>query len=322
MIPKSLAYTVIIPTRDRSGMLAFALASVAEQTLLPEEVIVVDNSLIPSTIDGSRLTKLGVRVLILLAPQAANAAEVRNLGLKYTHSDMIAFLDDDDSWLPQKMEKQARYFMENPECCAVVCGRIVVSDGSRYLEMPKEKELIDLLPYDNFGGSFSFIVFRRMLCGNVSLDEKLVAFQDWDFLLRVARMGSIGVVPEVLAVYNDHRSPRITHKIAGRCGALCRVEGNHRSYLQRDARRWIISRIYDLRAQEFISRSEWGSASICVWLSLKWGRRCRIPSRIKYRSFLRRIALLMPPSLAYRLGAFATKIKIWDSSLQLRKLSV
>jgi glycosyltransferase involved in cell wall biosynthesis len=294
-------------------MLALALGSVARQTVLPDEVIVVDNSPAPAPIGGARLTALGIHFRVVPAPLARNASAVRNIGLRHASSDVIAFLDDDDAWLPTKMEKQLKLLKSSPKHCAVVCGRLVVSHESGFVEIPNVSDVANLLPYDNFGGSFSFIVYDRSRCTGLTLDEGLDAFQDWDFLLRAARFGPIGVVPEVLAVYNEHRSPRITRRIAGRRRALCVLLGRHRRHLKRDARRWMISRQWDLRAQEAVSRGDWHSARHGVWRSLQWGWRCQFPLWLKCRSLARRLVLLLPRGPASRVSSAAIRVKGWAS---------
>jgi glycosyltransferase involved in cell wall biosynthesis len=302
-------YTVVIPTRDRYDMLARALASVAAQTLLPERVIIADNSSQPAAIDGRALTLKGVQFEALRVPHAVNAAAVRNCGLRYAQTRYVAFLDDDDAWLPEKMQRQLAFLLAHPECGVVVCGRLIVSPSSRYVEIPTTAGIAALLPYDNFGGSFSFITFDREGCTGLHIDERLEAFQDWDFLLRAARGGAIGAVPEVLAVYHDHPAARITRKIAGRRQALRWLHAAHRPYLHRDARRWMVSREWDLRAQESFARGSWQRTCRCVWQSLRWGWHCQLPGPLKYRSLGRRLSLLLPPRMTARLGILATNLK-------------
>lgn len=314
-------YAVIIPTRDRAGLLARALDSVAAQTLLPAEVIVVDNSPQPAAIDDRGLTMLGVRFEVVRAPHAPNAAAVRNGGLRHTPARYVAFLDDDDEWLPGKMQAQLAFLRLHPHCSAVVCGRQVVSPRTRHAEIPTKAQLAALLPYDNFGGSFSFITYDRARCAGLALDEGLGAFQDWDFLLQAARCGAIGTVPEVLAVYHDHEAPRITRKIAGRRQALRRLHLTHRPHLDRDARRWMIARQWDLRAQEFKAGGQWWPAGRSVGRSLRWGWRCRLPAVLKFRSFGRRLALLLPAGLAARVGTLARGLKARSRPLPLQDLS-
>ncbi len=302
-------YAVIVPTRDRKASLLQALKSIAAQTRLPAEVIVVDNSRSRESLGAEDLAALGLNLVVLVAPDAPNAAAVRNLGLRYTGLDVVAFLDDDDVWLPTKMEKQLRFLRSSTDCCAVVCGRKVVSDGSHFLEIPSEDQLSKLLHYDNFGGSFSFIALDRSRCRGLLLVEGLTAFQDWDFLISAARRGRVGVVPEVLAIYNDHRGPRITRTLTGRRHALRRLLEKHRGHMGVDARRWMVARSWDLRAQESSAGGNRDLARHCVWRSLQWGWRCRLPRRLKYRSLLRRMALLFPLGVAQRLGAAAAKLK-------------
>jgi glycosyltransferase involved in cell wall biosynthesis len=281
--------------------------------------VVVDNSREQGRLGAGDLGALGLNLVVLPAPEAGNAAAVRNLGLRHTGLDTVAFLDDDDLWLPTKMEKQLQFLRSRTDCCAVVCGRRVVAEASQFVEIPSEEQLGALLHYDNFGGSFSFIVLDRSRCRGLYLDEKLTAFQDWDLLIRAARRGRIGVVPEVLAIYNDHRGPRITRTLAGRRQALRRLLGQHGKYMDADARCWMVSRSWDLRAQESSAGGHRGLTRHCVWRSLQWGWRCRIPRRLKYRSLTRRIALLFPVGVAQFLRTAATRLKEQEAFLPGRR---
>ena len=156
-----LPYSVVVPTRDRPASLFRALSSIAAQTVPPAEVIVVDNSRAAGSSGAGEWAALGFNLVVLSAPEARNAAAVRNLGLRYTALDVVAFLDDDDLWLPTKMEKQLEFLRSRADCCAVVCGRKVISEDSQFLEVPSEAQLSELLHFDNFGGSFSFLALDR-----------------------------------------------------------------------------------------------------------------------------------------------------------------
>jgi hypothetical protein len=240
--------------------------------------------------------------------------------LSVAASPIVAFLDDDDVWLPGKMEQQIAYLRAHEDCPAVVCGRSVVGGRGAFVESPSPATIARLLPYDNFGGSFSFIVFDRRRAPNLALNPRLMAFQDWDFLLNAARLGPIGSVLQPLAIYSDHEQFRITRTIAGRRQALRILHLAHRAHLDSDPRRWMVSRAWDLRAQEYLAQGAVTAARQCVWKSLWWGRRCRFPRRLKIRSLARRVVAVLPGPLADFFSGIAKRRKVAAAALGQARL--
>lgn len=98
------AISVVVPTYNRAGLLRRTLASVLAQTVPPLEVLVADDG---STDDTAQaLREFGDRVRHLALPHRGLPAASRNAGLRAARGDWVAFLDDDDLWLPQKLERQ------------------------------------------------------------------------------------------------------------------------------------------------------------------------------------------------------------------------
>jgi len=88
--------SVVIPTYNRKELLLSAVESVLKQTVLPDEIIIVDNG-------DKRCGKINsndCKVVVIKAPVGAGVSQARNIGLSVSQSDYVAFLDDDDSWNP------------------------------------------------------------------------------------------------------------------------------------------------------------------------------------------------------------------------------
>jgi len=100
--------SVVIPTHDGGAYLREAVESAAAQTLGDLEILVVDDA----TKDEASLRaveampSLDARVRLLRMPENAGVAAARNAGIEAARGELVAFLDDDDAWLPQKLEKQ------------------------------------------------------------------------------------------------------------------------------------------------------------------------------------------------------------------------
>lgn len=111
---------VVIPVYNGACYLAAAIESVLAQSLPPAEVIVVDDG---STDDGAAVAcAFGPPVSVLTQTNRGPAA-ARNLGVAHSSGDLLAFLDADDLWLPDKLARQMQVLQDDPLCAAVV-GRV------------------------------------------------------------------------------------------------------------------------------------------------------------------------------------------------------
>ena len=104
---KNALVTVVIPTRNRPELAAKAVESALRQTYPSLEVIVVMDGPDPETLN--RLNRLHEpRLQVIALPSSVGGAEARNIGVRSARGDWIAFLDDDDEWLPEKIARQMR----------------------------------------------------------------------------------------------------------------------------------------------------------------------------------------------------------------------
>ncbi|MGB9514059.1 MAG: glycosyltransferase family 2 protein, partial [Candidatus Acidiferrum sp.] len=104
-IPDKLLVTAVIPTRNRHQLVTHAVRSALRQTYRNLEVVVVIDGADPKTEESlSRLADSRLRVIAL--PESSGPAAARNIGVAAARGEWIAFLDDDDQWLPEKIELQ------------------------------------------------------------------------------------------------------------------------------------------------------------------------------------------------------------------------
>lgn len=194
--------SVVIPTKDRSALLIEAIRSVraVEGPDLELEIIVVDNGSSDDTQTVARA--LGTRLLQASAPGPAAA---RNVGIRAATGDFIAFLDDDDLWLPGHLRPQLALLAERPDLSACMGQIIPISASGEALDEPYPSSLPDdgdvfesfLTHWPQIGA----LVVRASVRDSVGyLDERLVAAEDWDWLLRIAQRHRVGhvAVPGVL----------------------------------------------------------------------------------------------------------------------------
>lgn len=202
--------SVIIPTHNRRELLTRALSSVRDQTESAAEIIVVDDG----SDDGTYEMLLGrdeyrdVRVIRL--PQNAGVSAARNVGIVDSNGQWLAFLDSDDAWLPQKLERQLSALRAQPRDCRVLhCDEVWIRNGRRVNAMKKHAKA---------GGNIyraclalcaispSAVMVHRTVFAAVGLfDEQLPACEDYDMWLRICSRYPVTYVDEPLVVkYGGH----------------------------------------------------------------------------------------------------------------------
>jgi len=199
--------SVVIPTYRRAGFLREAVDSALAQTVQDAEVIVVE--------DGSRdaeevLRPLGARVRYAWQPNQG-AAAARNLGAELAAGEWLAFLDDDDLWLPDKLARQLAHVEGAPEIGLVHTAYFHQTDGGRRLAPRFSRRgpiptgwVTDALFADNFILTSSTLVRRRAFAAVGGFDTRYVRAQDYDLWLRLSCEHRFGFVADPLAVYRIH----------------------------------------------------------------------------------------------------------------------
>src|ERR1700753_1390405 len=117
---------VVIPAYNSEATLLRALDSAAVQTYTPNEILVVNDASSDST---PSLVKNYTRAVVTLISMKTNvgASGARNQGVRLASSDLIAFLDADDEWLPTKLEKQVQLILANQNSTFCSCGSSLIS---------------------------------------------------------------------------------------------------------------------------------------------------------------------------------------------------
>ena len=207
--------SVIIPVYNKGHLLLEAIDSVMAQTYRNFEVVVVDDG---SQEDiGGMLKKYPPdRVRYIPIPHSGHPSVGRNRGIGLAKGDLIAFLDTDDRWTPDKLGEQVKIMRENPgiglvsaDAHIIVYEKVVPETSflSLYSNADVGKALSgDLwkkLLFDNFIVTSTVMVRRSLLekSGLFSTSEKQKISQDYDLWLRIAAISGIYYVPKNLAYY-------------------------------------------------------------------------------------------------------------------------
>jgi len=105
--------SVVIPTFNRVELLQRAIRSVLVQTLLPKEIIVVDDGSVDQTRETIQ-SKYKGEVNYCYQPNQG-VSHARNTGINMAKGNWIALLDSDDEWMPEKLEQQAAVLTDHPD---------------------------------------------------------------------------------------------------------------------------------------------------------------------------------------------------------------
>lgn len=204
---KSPRVSVIIPTWDRAGSLRRAVASALTQTLPPAEILVCDDG---STDDSEHvIAGLGeTSVRWVPGAHAGRPAVPRNRGLREAGGEWIAFLDSDDAWLPEKLEKQMAA-SSRTGCQASCTNAWAVARGTQrrpyFRQSLPAVLLLDHLTEGNPVICSSVLMHTSLLdvVAGFPEDVELAAIEDYALWLRVAALTGFAYLAEPLVEYTD-----------------------------------------------------------------------------------------------------------------------
>lgn len=202
----NIKVSVIITTYKRAAMLSKAIDSVLEQTYKNTEVVIVDDNNPDSKyrketeIIMENYKTFG-NVKYIKHSTNKNGAAARNTGIKHSSGEIVCFLDDDDSYLPDKVEYQLKYLLENKQFKAVYCGwlrnnkvTIPVLEGDLSFQLLSGLGLI----YTN-----TIMMWKKVAVEIGGWDERFQRNQEAVFLLRFFKKNyQIGVVKKKLVEFN------------------------------------------------------------------------------------------------------------------------
>jgi len=210
--------SVIIPTYNRAEFLKIAIESVLNQTFKEFELLIIDDGSTDNTKDiVNSFNDEKIRYIHYTENQGPSYA--RNIGIKNSQSNFIAFLDSDDSWKKEKLEIQYKTMMENPEYLLSHTEEIWYKDG-RILNPKKihKKQHGDVFRQSLrlCAISMSTVMVRRKLFEIVGLfDEKLIVCEDYDMWLRVTARFPVFLIPEYLTIKQGGHKDQLSQRFVG-----------------------------------------------------------------------------------------------------------
>ncbi len=211
---EAVCVSVVIPTRNRADLLEKAIASALRQDFENLEVIVVVDGEDPLTRNA-----LGrcddERLQVIELPVSIGGAEARNVGVRAARGTWVAFLDDDDEWLPHKLSLQMATARQSSAAWPVVSSRLIVRAlnyevvrplRSYKVHKPVSEYLFCRRSFKDgpYAMQTSTMLAPRELMLAVPFCSGLKRHQDWDWVLRAEQAFGVDlvIVDEPLVVYS------------------------------------------------------------------------------------------------------------------------
>jgi glycosyltransferase involved in cell wall biosynthesis len=258
--PRAAAVSAVIPVYNGEAGIEAAVASVWAQTQPPAELVVVDDG----STDGTpellrRLGRSEPRIRVVTQPNGGEAA-ARNAGVRAARHPLIAFLDHDDVWRPDKLERQLAFLREHPELALAFTAYDRVEGRAR--------STIRVRDWDSDPGAAAsalalscvvtpstVMVRRDALTAGGLFDESLRLSPDWMMWLRMVNAGMrLGYLDEPLTEYRWHGAniSRSGRRVAETALVIFRrvLDAPDASPALRRRRRWVLARWHAISAEE------------------------------------------------------------------------
>jgi glycosyltransferase involved in cell wall biosynthesis len=205
--------SVVIPTYNRPNLVQRAIKSALQQTLHEIEVIVVTDGLDEATV--TELSKIDdARLRVISLPTRSGAPVARNTGIEAAQGKWIALLDDDDEWMPEKLERQSKIAAASEYCFPIVsCHLLARTPRGDFIwprRLPQRDEPLGdylFVRKSLFMGEAliltSTILAPKALFEKVPFMVGLRKNQDADWLVKADRVPGVGVefLPDTLAIW-------------------------------------------------------------------------------------------------------------------------
>jgi glycosyltransferase involved in cell wall biosynthesis len=206
-----VAVSIIIPTYNRSGFIHSAITSILSQTFQDYEIVIVDDGSIDNTesvVDSFSCAK----IKYIKHDSNRGEATSRNTGIKHSHGEFIAFLDDDDEWMPEKLDRQITLMSQHgKQVGGIYTGILTIDrDSGDLVEqiIPQKRGYIyDDLLVENCVFTPSTVLLRRECFTKVGLFDRNITYgPDYDMWIRIAKEYQFEYIKEPLVKYYIHKN--------------------------------------------------------------------------------------------------------------------
>lgn len=206
--PEAPSVTVVITTRNRLDWLQEAVASVEAQTFRGWELVVVDDASTDGTSDWLR-GREGPRFTVVQHEERSERATGRNDGLHRARGHFTMFLDDDDRLTPDALSALVGAASSSPTAIGASGARVVFdADGNRkrwlHVRKTSVRDVADDVIFGWLGNAGECVVRTDLLRSLGGFRGELIPVEDQEVWLRLAELGPVALVPDVVLEYRRH----------------------------------------------------------------------------------------------------------------------
>ncbi|MES2218855.1 MAG: glycosyltransferase family 2 protein [Pseudomonadota bacterium] len=249
--------SVIIPTHNREASLQRAVASVLAQTCQDFEIIIVNDASTDNTREYlAALVRDDKRIQVFTNVQSLGGSRSRNVGIAAAKGQWIAFLDDDDTWLPMKLSAQLAALAANPKAVACSASYQVnyPLNMKKIIHPPLEVGLGKLLKSNCLGGASVCMCSAVALNKIGGFDDKLRSAQDWDLWIKLREEGEIISLTDVLVQYYVHFKYRISNDMQAKYAGARRFYFKYRFKMNRETRKINVAFLAFIKSRQSFRR--------------------------------------------------------------------
>jgi len=199
--------SVIIPTYNTAELIKKALDSVLKQTYKPYEIIVVDDG---STDNTKHALRKYYKKIKYYYWKNHGLSAARNKGIKKSKGELIALLDSDDYWHPDKLKEQVKLYrkVKHKKVGLIDTYTTIIDENNnieRVLARKKSGDVFKKLLFRNLINQPSSVIITREALSKIGLfNEELPAVEDWEMWVRIASQFLVYTVPKNLTYYYKH----------------------------------------------------------------------------------------------------------------------
>lgn len=237
---KPVIISIIIPTYNRSRLIRRTINSLLAQTVLPDEVIIVDDG---STDDTKSVAEEYIRenpfITYIYAGKNAGAQHARNIGIKKAKGNYILLFDSDNELYQDYCKIVKEFLNQKPETDVLTNFSKVLNEHTNSVELfnwnTKGYILKDILNSKLYVDYNSALIKKEKLLKIGDLDEKCPAFQEWDTAIRLAEISRFECIPQQLTIYHEHQEERISNNIQREVAGRYYVLHKHKALWLKEA---------------------------------------------------------------------------------------
>ena len=243
--------SAIITTHNRApDIVQRAINSIVKQTYRNIEIIVVDDSS-PTFVQREEVERtvrrISDKIEYIRLESSKGACAARNTGLQHSNGYYVAFLDDDDEWLPEKIEEQIKGFADTHY--ALVYGGIIVVDDIRSREYMAHYNIqsgnifYPLLKMNIIGTTSNPLINKYIIEDVGGFDVLMQSSQDLDLWLRITKDHLVKYIDSPMIKYHIHSGERISTSTEKKISGMERINSKYSEFIEDNNEIWYFRHI-------------------------------------------------------------------------------